>query len=198
MYPITPVDKEVQEQVAKEIAQPGGAERLHQELLQRDPVYGAKIHLADHYRIGRAIELIRSQNKSVTEIQASFSQSQSQFPHQLLKVGPQWEKEDLNRRIERRTHIMLEMGLVDEVRGLLDEGLERWAPMASVGYRETISYLQGQGTLLELASEITKNTRQLAKKQRTWFQRDKDIHWFPGGEAGFQTMRTEVEKFLKS
>ena len=91
---------------------------------------------------------------------------------------------------------MLKAGLIEEVQGLLDENLEHWAPLSSVGYRETISYLKGEMTRESLAAEIIKNTRQLAKKQRTWFQRDRDIQWFPGGEAGFHPSRLEVEKFL--
>jgi tRNA dimethylallyltransferase len=198
MYPVIPMPPEIQAQVAKEMAEAGGAAKLHAELLKADPIYGAKIHLADHYRIGRAIELIRSQNKSVTEIQSEFAQKQSAAPFEIFKIGPRWEKEDLNKRIEQRTQTMLDMGLVNEVKGLLDEGLETWAPLASVGYRETIAYLKGGLTIAQLKEEITKNTRQLAKKQRTWFQRDEQIHWHPGGEEGFKAARAEVEKFLNS
>ncbi|KYG64899.1 tRNA dimethylallyltransferase [Bdellovibrio bacteriovorus] len=198
MYPIIPVDPEVQKQVATELAKEGGPLRLHQELLAKDPEYGAKIHLRDHYRIGRALELIRSQGKSVTEIQDEFAKTQNQFPYPLLKLGPKWEKEALDARIARRTEIMLKMGLVDEVRKLLDQGLESWAPMSSVGYRETISYVKGEMSLEALELEIAKNTRQLAKKQRTWFQRDADIHWFAGGEEGYLAAFHVVEKFLNS
>lgn len=198
MYPIIPVDPEVQKQVAKELAEEGGPLRLHQELLTKDPVYGAKIHLADHYRIGRALELIRSQGKSVTQIQEEFAKKQKSFAYPLLKLGPKWEKETLDARIALRTKAMLKMGLVNEVQKLLDQGLETWAPMSSVGYRETISYLKNQMGLEALESEIAKNTRQLAKKQRTWFQRDADIHWFPGGEDGYLAAFHEVEKFLNS
>lgn len=196
MYPVLPVPPEIQKAVADELSKPGGAELLHRELLEKDPEYGAKIHLADHYRIGRAIELIRSQGKSVTEIQAEFAASQSRFPYPLLKIGPLWDRDVLSERIHQRTRKMLERGLVQEVRGLLDEGLESWAPMSSVGYKETIAFLQGQLDEVGLFEEISKNTRQLAKRQRTWFQRDKDIHWF-AGQDGFSEARSMVEKFLK-
>lgn len=197
MYPVVPVPSEIQKQVATEMLEPGGPERLHSELKAKDPVYGAKIFPADHYRIGRAIELIRSQGKSVTEIQGEFSQKQSKFPYPLLKVGPQWEREILRQRIALRTQKMLDAGLLDEVKGLLDEGLKTWAPMSSVGYRESVSYLEGQLDKKDLFEEIAKNTRQLAKRQRTWFQRDTDIHWH-SGESGFPQVRELVEKFLNS
>lgn len=198
MYPIVPVDPDVQKQVAQEMSEEGGPLRLHQELLAKDPTYGAKIHLADHYRIGRALELIRTQGKSVTEIQEEFAKTQSIFPHPLLKVAPKWEKEALDARILLRTGDMLKKGLVAEVKQLLDQGLETWAPLSSVGYRETISYLKGDMDLDSLEAEIAKNTRQLAKKQRTWFQRDGDIRWFSGGEDGYLEASREVEKFLNS
>lgn len=198
MYPIIPVDRKIQAQVVQEMGEDGGPLRLHQELIAKDPDYGSKIHLADHYRIGRAIELIRSQGKTVTEIQEEFQKTQQKFPYPLLKVAPQWSKEDLEIRIVQRTRNMLKEGLVEEVRELLDQGLEGWAPLSSVGYRETISYLKGEIILEALPSEIAKNTRQLAKKQKTWFQRDHEIHWFPGGEEGFLPSRLEVEKFLNS
>lgn len=196
MYPVTTVPEKIQAEVAAEMAQPGGAEKLHQELLAIDPEYGAKIHVTDPYRIGRAIELIRTQGKSVTQIQKEFSEKQTPFPYPLLKIGPAWEREKLRHRIQQRTQKMLQLGLVDEVRRLLDQGLASWAPMSSVGYKETQKYLDGQMNEKELFEEIVKNTYQLAKRQRTWFQRDQDIHWCDG-ESGFAQTRELVEKFLR-
>ncbi|XGC82160.1 tRNA (adenosine(37)-N6)-dimethylallyltransferase MiaA [Bdellovibrio bacteriovorus] len=196
MYPVLPVPTEVQKQVADELAD-GGAEKLHQELMAKDPEYGAKIHLSDYYRIGRAIELMRSQNKTVTQIQKEFAEVQEKFPYPLLKIGPSWDREVLKDRIHLRTKKMLQQGLLEEVKALLDQGLESWAPMSSVGYKESIAHLKGQLSSEDLLEEISKNTRQLAKRQRTWFQRDKDIHWFSGSD-GFAEARDMVEKFLNS
>lgn len=195
MYPVVPVPAEIQKAVMEELQLPGGPEKLHAELLEKDPEYGAKIHLSDSYRIGRAMELIRSQGKSVTQIQSEFAQSQREFPFPLLKIGPSWDREALKVRINQRTRKMLELGLVQEVQGLLDESLESWAPMSSVGYKEVIAFLKKEISEEELFEEIAKNTRQLAKRQRTWFQRDKDIHWFAGAD-GFAEARALVEKFL--
>lgn len=197
MYPVLPVPIEIQKAVEEELQQESGAEKLYQELLQKDPDYGAKIHFSDHYRIGRAMGLIRSQGKSVTQIQQEFEESRSEFPFPLLKIGPNWEREVLRERIALRTQKMLAAGLVEEVKKLLDEGLEAWAPMSSVGYKETISFLKGNINREELFEEITKSTRQLAKRQKTWFQRDKEIHWFEGS-SGYEQARALVEKFLKS
>lgn len=197
MYPVIRVSEELKKQVEDEIAEPGGQERLHAELQAADPEYGAKIHLSDKYRIGRAIELIRTQGRSVTAIQKEFEDQKKPFPFPLLKIGPQWEREVLRQRITLRTEKMLNGGLVEEVRGLLDEGLATWAPMSSVGYKETIAYLQGQLNHEQLFEEIAKNTHQLAKRQRTWFQRDAQIHWAPGA-SGYLEVRSLVENFLNS
>lgn len=196
MYPVIPVPSEIQKQVAQELETEQGAIRLHAEMMMADPEYGAKIHLSDRYRIGRAIELIRSQGKSVTQIQAEFESQRKPFPFPLLKLGLSWDRELLRARIGQRVSKMLEHGLVQEVQGLLDEGLASWAPMSSVGYKETVEYLQGQMEMSQLQEEITKNTHQLAKRQRTWFQRDKEIQWFDG-VSGFSEARSVVEKFLK-
>ena len=197
MYPVTQVSDEVKKQVEGELAEEGGPERLFQELQMIDPECAAKIHLADHYRIGRGIELIRTQGKGVTQIQKEFEESREAFPYPLLKIGPHWEREALRERIALRCHKMLKMGLVDEVERLLDEGLEQWAPMSSVGYKETVDFIRGHINEDQLLEQITTNTRQLAKRQKTWFQRDKEIHWFDG-EKGFLEARSLVEKFLTS
>jgi len=198
MYPVIPVPPEVQKQILAEMAEEGGPERLHQEMMDADPVYGAKIAKADHYRIGRALELIRSQKKSVTQIQADFEASREKFPHDLLKIGPEWDRDSIRERIAQRTAKMIEQGLIAEVQGLVDSGLDlSWAPLASVGYKETLAFVRGEITKEQLQEEITINTQQLAKKQKTWFQRDSEINWFPG-DKGFDQARALVEKFLTS
>lgn len=196
MYPVTKVAPELKAQVEAEMAEPGGAEKLYAEMMAKDPEYGSKIKPGDHYRIGRGIELLRTQGRSVTEIQREFDAQKIPFPYPLLKIGPRWDREVLRGRIAQRTQKMLQAGLIDEVRGLLDEGLKDWAPMSSVGYREVVQYLEQGLSLPELADLISTNTAQLAKKQRTWFQRDNDIQWFDG-ESGYEGAALVVEKFLK-
>ncbi|HWU43125.1 MAG TPA: tRNA dimethylallyltransferase, partial [Bdellovibrio sp.] len=197
MYPVTSVPEEIKEQIAKELTEEGGPERLREELKKIDPEYAAKIHEPDHYRLGRAVELIRSQNKSVTQIQKEFAEKQTPFPYPLLKMGPTWDREILRERIQQRTTKMLTQGLITEVQNLLDEGLASWAPMSSVGYKECLQFLRGEFDEIKLQEEIAKNTAQLAKRQRTWFQRDKEIHWLEGS-SGYPEARTLVENFLKT
>lgn len=195
MYPVIPVPEGLKQQIEAELKEPGGPEKLHAEMVTADPEYAAKIHLSDCYRIGRAIELIRSQGKSVTQIQKEFEEQRQPFPYPLLKIGLQWDREALRKRIRLRVGKMLAEGLVAEAQELLDEGLANWAPMSSVGYKEVAEMLAGHLPEALLPEEIAKNTSQLAKRQRTWFQRDSEIHWFDGA-TGFPEARAVVEKFL--
>ncbi|WP_413578773.1 tRNA (adenosine(37)-N6)-dimethylallyltransferase MiaA [Bdellovibrio sp. HCB290] len=197
MYPVTEVSEEMKAQVEREMSLPEGPAKLYAELTQVDPEYAAKINIADHYRIGRGIELIRTQGKGVTQIQKEFDEQKTPFAYPLLKIGPEWDREVLRERIALRSHKMLKDGLVDEVEKLLDLGLDKWAPLSSVGYKETIEFVRGHINEDQLLEQITTNTRQLAKRQKTWFQRDKDIHWFDGAR-GYNEARAVVEKFLNS
>ncbi len=195
MYPVIQVEESLKQQIAFELSQNGGAQKLYSELEKIDPEYSKKIHVADIYRLGRAIELVRSQGKSITQIQQEFESQRKPFPFPLLKMGPHWDKDELRERIVIRTQKMLQLGLLQEVRGLLDKGLKDWAPVKSVGYKECVDFLEGLLPESELSEKIVTNTYQLAKRQKTWFQRDKDIHWFKGNSEE-EPMRALVEEFL--
>ena len=85
--------------------------------------------------------------------------------------------------MEFRTQKMLDAGLVDEVKTLRDKGFKDWAPLQSVGYKEVQLFLDQAFSEKELPEKITTATMQLIKKQQTWFNRDKEIHWFKPHEA---------------
>lgn len=93
------------------------------------------------------------------------------------------EKVDLIPRVEKRTENMLEAGLIKEVENLIQEGFRDWSPLQSVGYKECLDFLSGEiSSDKELKEKIVMNTLRLAKKQRTWFQRDADIRWLTANE----------------
>jgi tRNA dimethylallyltransferase len=121
---------------------------------------------------------MRTQNKSLSEIKNEFSKNQSQFPYPLIKTGIGIRKEELLPRVEIRTQKMLSMGLIDEVKELLSRNQADWKPLLSVGYQEVQAFLKGEIAASELYPLIVRNTMRLAKKQRTWFQRDPEISWF--------------------
>lgn len=174
-----------------------GPSDLYQELLEKDPVSAKKISINDHYRLVRAIEILRTHGKSKSEVQKEFQENQKPFPFPLLKIGIQARREELEPLVEIRTQQMLDSGLVDEVKSLVDQGLRNWAPIDSIGYRECLQFLEGKITeVSELKSEIVKNTLKLAKKQRTWFQRDLQIHWLKRNELA--EAKILLRDFLKN
>jgi tRNA dimethylallyltransferase len=183
MYPIGPANAEIKSAIEEKLRSPGGAEELFQELLERDPLYAQKISLNDHYRLGRALEILRTHHKSVTGVQAEMESKREPFPWPLQKIGLGASKETLEKRIQKRTQKMLKQGLVKEVQDLVDEGFASWPALQSVGYKECLQFLnQELKDLSELETLINQNTLRLTKKQKTWFQRDKNIQWMESPE----------------
>lgn len=196
MYSIGAADPKTISKVEAEIATVEGREKLYSELVEKDPVSAAKISPNDQYRLARAIEMMRTHGRPVSEIRLEFAQKSEPFSYPLLKLGIQISKENLLPRVEARTNEMFKSGLIPEVQGLIDAGWKDWAPLQSVGYRESLQFLSGEIADLEnLRDKIIQNTMRLAKKQRTWFRRDREIQWLlpEDLELGLETIR----QFLK-
>ncbi|MFN9067996.1 MAG: tRNA (adenosine(37)-N6)-dimethylallyltransferase MiaA, partial [Bdellovibrionales bacterium] len=164
----------IKEQVLREWEKQGGkVDVFWAEICQRDPEHAKKLHRNDNYRILRAIEILRtSSDKNITQLLEEKNNQESEFD--IYKIYLQTDVSLLENRIRSRTHEMIRKGIVDEVRGLLDIGLEGWAPLDSVGYCEAKACLLGELPFSQLEESILISTRQLAKKQRTWFQREKN------------------------
>jgi tRNA dimethylallyltransferase len=172
MFDVEPVPERVREELEHELEEKG-AEILHRELLQKDP--HSKIHVNDHYRLVRALEIIRHTGKTPTELKAE--PGKNLFPYPYIKIGFDFEKEIYRKRVVSRTKNMIASGIVEETKKFLDAGFSNWAPLQSVGFRETVSYLN-EGRCVEwLQESIEQSTMQLIKKQKTWFRRDSSILW---------------------
>jgi tRNA dimethylallyltransferase len=195
MYPVRQTPEHIQKEVASILKTEEGAKKLYEEFKSLDPEAALKIHPQDHYRLGRAMELIRAEGKTITQIQKEFTEKQEAFPFPLLKIGLRWEREVLRERVKLRTEKMLKAGLVAEVQQLIARGFGEWSALQSVGYKEVLEYLRESKTEKWLFDEIVQNTMGLAKKQRTWFQRDPDIQWFDG-DSGYDEALLAVQKFL--
>ncbi|MHC4175722.1 MAG: tRNA (adenosine(37)-N6)-dimethylallyltransferase MiaA, partial [Planctomycetota bacterium] len=157
-------------------AQAEGLAQLHRELTKIDPVAADRINPNDSKRIIRALEVYKTTGKPISSLQKQFNAKKP--VHDWTIIGLRREKTDANSRINRRVKKMIAAGLVDEVRSLLAEE-KPLSPQArcAIGYAEIIDYLSGQ-IGLESATELTKkNTRRLAKNQRTWFKTFKNVHW---------------------
>ena len=195
MFATPAADEKIQQQIEEELAEPNGEDILWKELQQVDPLSAAKIHKNDHYRLVRAVEVIRREGRPLSEIKKAFEEKTEPYPWRYLKTGVRWPKEKLEQRVRARTHVMLAKGLVEEVKGLINQGLESWAPLQSVGYKEVMTMLKENKNESWLQDEIIKNTMRLAKKQRTWFQRDPDILWFEGATE-FKLFKEKVIEFI--
>lgn len=172
-----------------------GAE-LYRELAKIDPEAAERISPNDTRRIIRALEVYKITGKPISSFQNQFD---AQEPlRDWTTIGLRREKAEESRRINVRVKKMIEAGLVDEVQSLLDEDkpLSKQARCA-IGYAEIIDYLAGVMTLEDAIELIKKNTRRLAKNQRTWFKTFQNVHWLDIGpeepaEEIFNRARTIV------
>jgi len=159
----------------KEQAQAEGLPSLYGQLQKIDPDTAGRISANDQRRIIRALEVYNLTGKPISTFQSQWNQSSNS---DWTIIGLRREKTEESKRINARVKKMIDAGLVDEVKGLLAEPtpLSRQASCA-IGYAEIIAHLSGKTTLDEATELIKKNTRKLAKAQRTWFKTFKNVHW---------------------
>lgn len=152
-----------------------GLEQLFRQLEIVDSAAARHIHPNDSKRIIRALEVYQLTGKPISQLQQQWK---NQASHNWTIIGLRREKPDTNSRINKRVKKMLDEGLVDEVRSLLaeDKPLSKQARCA-IGYAEIIDHLNGKTTLEDAAELIKKNTRRLAKNQRTWFKTFRNVNW---------------------
>jgi tRNA dimethylallyltransferase len=145
-------------------------------LKEIDPKVFEYIHVNDHYRIQRALEVYYSQGLKMSEINLQSKIQKHQTSH--VKLGLYLERSELLKRVDTRVVQMLSMGLIEEVQNLLKLGLKDWKPLQSVGYKEVMMYLEGLLPKEQLKDLIVQNTMYLAKRQMTWFRADQKVSWF--------------------
>jgi len=157
-------------------AQVQGLAELYCELTRIDPVAAERINPNDSKRIIRALEVYRLTGKPISSLQKQWDKRDTKYDWTI--IGLRREKAEESKRINNRVKKMMAAGFVDEVKALLAEEkpLSRQARCA-IGYAEIIEYLNGQIELEDAIELIKKNTRRLAKNQRTWFKTFKNVHW---------------------
>lgn len=179
MYPIEKADPELQAIIERRIDTEGLA-AIYRELVEKDPEAARTIAEQDRYRIVRALEIMESQGgEKLSDIKRRFEESsQFRFPGRKIgTIGLRLARPSLEARVVARTSLMIKLGLIDEVKGLIEKGYSDRPALQSVGYRETLDHLAGRLVLSELEAAIVKGTMRLAKKQRTWFSRDPSAFW---------------------
>ncbi len=185
-----PRDAAFRESLLGRVAE-GGPERLHEELRAADPERAAMLHPNDVRRVVRALEIIRATGRKASELRREWDRPDRRPArlYGLRRAGP-----DLEERIRRRTRAMFEAGVVEEARALLERDLSREA--ASVlGLAELQDLLAGRTSREEAEHAIARRTRQLARKQRTFFNSFEGVVWVdvpPGATAGALADRIEA------
>jgi len=157
-------------------AEAGGLVELHRELALIDPVAAERISPNDARRIIRAIEVYKITGRPISIFQKQWDRRDTQ--HGWMIIGIRRERAEENRQINARVKRMVSAGLVDEVKFLLaeDKPLSKQANSA-IGYAEIIEHLAGRRTLDEAVELMKRNTRRLAKSQRTWFKTFRNVNW---------------------
>ena len=149
-----------------------------------------KIHKNNGQRIIRALEILKSGNKKGE----NFHEENKDY--NLIYLGLNMDRVKLYEKINQRVDKMVDLGLVDEVKNLLDEGLDRNSQsLKAIGYKEVISYLDGDIDFDEMVDLIKKNSRHYAKRQLTWFRRDDRIKWF---DRESDRLLSDVESYIDS
>ena len=168
-----------------------GMEAMLELLRSIDPDAAAKLHVSDRKRVIRALEVYYETGETIT---AHNIRTQAIPP----RYTPLWlgldfaDRAELYRRIDLRVGIMLEQGLVEEIKTLLSGGIpQKCTAMQAIGYKEFVAALDGLCTIEEAAEEVRKASRHYAKRQLTWFRRNKQIHWLvrDSGESGDEIIR---------
>ncbi len=170
-----------------------GSGVLHQRLQEVDPVAAASIHPNDAYRIIRALEVLELTGTPISEHHSAHDFSDD--PYQVLKIGLFMDRERLYRRINQRVDRMLERGLLEEVKGLLNRGYSAdLKSMRSIGYRHMTEYLLQKVTWDETVRLFKRDTRRYAKRQLAWFRADPQMRWLQPSEIDI--MSREIDSFL--
>ncbi|KYZ77144.1 tRNA dimethylallyltransferase [Anaerosporomusa subterranea] len=168
----TPPGDELIRQELKRIADEQGNERLYQLLAESDPVKAALLHPNDVRRIIRALEIRMLTTKPVIEDSAAG------LKYDSLVIGLSMDREKLYERINRRVDTMIAMGLADEVKRLVEQGVPLTSQaMQAIGYKQMIGYVKGEYSLADAAEAIKLATRHFAKRQMTWYRKMPYIRW---------------------
>ncbi|QAY68387.1 tRNA (adenosine(37)-N6)-dimethylallyltransferase MiaA [Paenibacillus protaetiae] len=162
------------------IADEHGAEALHERLKQIDPKSAERLHPNDVRRVIRALEVYHLTGETFSSQQEG---QKRESPYELCIIGLSLDRAELYQRIEQRIDLMMEQGLVEEVRQLLQSGTPPHAvAMQGLGYKEIAAYLNGECTLEAAVTLLKRDTRRFAKRQLSWFRHMENIHWIDMGE----------------
>ncbi len=172
----TPVDETVRLKFYKKTEETDNA-TLYRQLEAVDPTAAAAVHPNNRKRVMRALEIYETTGK--TKTQWDREAAKQSLPYDYFMIGIDYPREVLYRRIDRRVDAMVSAGLLEEIVELQKKGYHKGLlSMQAIGYKELFPYLEGKETLEECIRILKRDTRHFAKRQLTWFRKDKRIRWF--------------------
>lgn len=191
-------DREVRrrlEEEAARAAEEGDPARLHRRLAERDPLAAGRIHPNDLRRTVRALELVTRHGEPASQIRARHAFTDRPFQTLYLVLDP--GREELDRRIDARAKAMIDAGLLQECRSLVERGYTAaLRPLQAIGYRHVMPVVEGTDTLVNALHGMQRDTRHFARRQRTWFRGVAEAVWLDPGD--FAAIESRVHAFLAS
>jgi tRNA dimethylallyltransferase len=175
-------DEGVRERLNLELEEKGLA-YLQEKLKIADPDYYDEVDINNPQRVIRALEVFESTGNSFSSYRIASTNTR---PFNVIKIALNMSRELLYDRINQRVDIMMEQGLLDEVKSLIP--YRHLNALNTVGYTELFDYLDGKITLDIAIEKIKQNTRRFAKRQLTWFRKDKDFHWVEVNENLYENL----------
>jgi tRNA dimethylallyltransferase len=169
-------DPDIRDRLNTELAA-NGIVALQERLKEIDPSYYSEVDINNPQRVIRALEVHESTGKTFSSYRTSKINKR---PFNIIKLGLDMPREKLYNRINQRVDIMVKDGLLEEVAGLTS--YRQYNALNTVGYTELFDYLDGKTDVDTAIAQIKQNTRRFAKRQLTWFRKDKDIIWFDAGD----------------
>lgn len=186
-------------QELQKLAREKGPEYLHDLLLQADPASAEAIHPNNVKRVIRALEFHRESGGSRIS-DHNREQRERDSAYDALFFVLTMDRKLLYERIDRRVDLMMEKGLVEEVKALREKGLTAWdVSMQGLGYKQILQALEGETTMDEAVYIIKRDTRHFAKRQLSWFRRERDVRWisvdrYPDRKACIDAMEKTIRE----
>lgn len=180
----------------EKIVKDRGLDYLHRLLSDIDKVSGGKININDKKRIIRALEVYEVTGKTMSEYNKNFRRENKDY--NLVMICLNMERAELYKRINKRVDLMVEAGLLEEVKSIINRGYDlNSVAMQGIGYKEINMYFEGELTLEESLELIKQKSRNYAKRQLTWFRRDNRIKWINIDEfKDIDTLEDYVQQYI--
>ena len=178
-YPNIEFDEKYREKLEKEVEEKG-LEELYEKAKEVDVEATKKISKNDKKRILRILEIYHATGKNKTEQEIESRKKEVEFDYKVYALN--WDREKLYERINKRVDIMIEQGLIEEVKNVYEKYNEFPTAMQGLGYKEVVEYLENKTTKEEMVEKIKQETRRYAKRQMTWFRKNKQTIWLNAEE----------------